>query len=120
MMEENKMNEKVGCQLFTYQELENAWNELKGNVENDAENKKYPPANGYDIRNGYDTTEGYDPGHTQWDVNDFSLEEITKELESIDKVITAGDMEVYWCGDDYAESDDHGIFIRDGRIEKVY
>ena len=113
-------NEKlVGHQLFSYAELEKAWNKLEANVENDPENRKYPPDNGYSIRNGYDTTDEYDPCNNHWEM-DFSLKDITRELESVNKLITAGDLEVYWCSDGRAESDEHGIFIKDGKIDKVY
>lgn len=119
-MAENETTQKlVGHQLFSYAELEKAWDELKANVENDPENKENPPVHGYDIRNGYDTTSGYNPCENHWDM-DFSLDAITQELESVGELITAGDLEVYWCGDDYADSDEHGIIIRDGKIKQVY
>lgn len=111
--------DKVGKQNFTYAELEDAWNKLKGNVETDPTNKEFPPSNGYDIRNGYDTTKAYDPSKNSWDM-DFSLDSIIKELEAVPAVITAGDLEVYWCDSDGAESDEHGIYIKDGKIEQVY
>ena len=112
-------NDKVGKQNFTYAELEDAWNKLKDNVETDPTNKEFPPSNGYDIRNGYDTTKAYDPSKNSWDM-DFSLDSIIKELEAVPAVITAGDLEVYWCDSDGAESDEHGIYIKDGKIEQFY
>lgn len=109
----------VGKQQFTYAELEKAWDELKKNVENDPYNSKNLPSQGYDIRNGYDTTDGYDPSENQWDM-DFSLEAITKELEEVPAMITAGDLEVYYNDNGEANSDEHGIYIIDGKIDKVY
>ncbi|MBR4407422.1 MAG: hypothetical protein IKT27_03815 [Clostridia bacterium] len=112
-------NDKVGKQNFTYVELEDAWNKLKDNVETDPTNKEFPPSNGYDIRNGYDTTDGYDPSNTAWNC-DYDLDSIIKELEAVPAVITAGDLEVYWCDSDGAESDEHGIYIKDGKIDTIY
>lgn len=111
-------SDKVGKQDFTYAELENAWNELKTKVENDPFDSKNPPSGGYDIRNGY-----YCGDHdwNAWDM-DFSLEAITKELESVPEPIKKGDLEVYYNDNDanQADSDDHGIFIKNGKIDSVY
>lgn len=116
----------VGKQKFTYGELKKAWDELNRNIENDPEDKKYPPAYGYDVRGGYDTTDDYAPetswavGPTQYGEIKFSLEAITKALENVEEPITAGDLEVYWLGDHESTSDEHGILIKDGEIVKVY
>lgn len=109
---------KVGKQDFTYAELENAWNELKANVTNDPSNKDNPPSNGYDIRNGYAC------GERDW--NDwhiaFSLDAVKKALEEVTEPIKEGDLEVYYNDKDnnQANSNDHGIFIKNGKIDSVY
>lgn len=108
----------VGNQKFTYGELKKAWNQLQSNVENDPFDSKNPPSGGYDIRNGYYCGER---DWNSWDM-DFSLEAITKELESVPELISKGDLEVYYNDSDanQADSDDHGIFIVDGKIDQVY
>ena len=108
----------VGNQKFTYKELENAWNELNDKIKNDPFDSKNPPSGGYDIRNGYSNG---DRDWNDWDI-DFSLEAITKELESVPEQIHQGDLEVFYNDKDanQADSDDHGILIEDGKILAVY
>lgn len=108
----------VGNQKFTYKELENAWNELNDKIKNDPFDSKNPPSGGYDIRNGYHCE---DLDWHDWEM-DFTLEDISKELESIPKTITRGDLEVYYNDREYnqADPDDHGILIEDGKILAVY
>lgn len=114
----------VGVQKFTKAELKKAWDELVKNVENDPENKKFPPDNGYDIRNGYSTGEDKDicgkDGH-DWSIS-FDYEDVLKEISRITEVITYGDLEVYWNSNkqNMAEPDNHGIIIEDGKIQQVY
>ena len=117
-----KKTTNVGAQKFTYQELEDAFNELGTLVYNDPDNL---PEYVYDIRNGY-TTDDPDLGYWEnWQM-DFDLEQVVVELANIPDMITYGDLEVYFNyhpeGEryGYAESDDHGIFIEDGKITKVY
>lgn len=116
----------IGVQKITYGEIKDAWAKLQQNIENDPEDQKYPPPYGYDIRGGYDTTDDYAPeiswdaGPTKYGEIEFSLDAIIKALEAIDEPITAGDLEVYWLGDSESLSDEHGILICDGEIDKVY
>lgn len=111
-------NDFVGKQKFTYGELKKAWDELHDNIKNDPFDSKNPPSGGYDIRNGYSYG---DRGWKDWDI-DFSLEAITKEIESVPELIRAGDLEVYYNDNDahQADSDEHGILIEDGKIATVY
>ena len=113
---ENSGDGKVGKQDFTYAELENAWNALKAKVENDPSNKDNPPSNGYDIRHGYYCGED---DWNEWHIG-FSLDAVKKALEEVAEPIKEGDLEVYWCDAGRAESDNHGIFITNGKIEQVY
>ena len=111
---------KVGAQKFTYQELEDAFNELGMKVYNDPDNL---PEYVYDIRNGYSTTD-YNID-TDWQMN-FDLEQVVVELANIPETILYGNLEVYFNyhpegeGYGYAEPDYHGIFIENGKITEVY
>lgn len=120
-MAETKTKENlVGHQLFSYAELETAWNKLKSNVENDPYDRDHPPSGGYDIRNGYSRdAEGRD--WIYWDM-EFSLEGIVKELERVPETIGYGCLEVYYNNSEInqADLDDHGIFIKNGKIKQVY
>lgn len=113
-------NDFVGAQNFTYKELEDAFNELGMKVYNDPDNL---PEYVYDIRNGYSTTD-YNID-TDW-IMDFDYEQVVETLEEIPDMIMYGDLEVYFNyhpkGEryGYAEPDDHGIFIEDGKITEVY
>ena len=101
----------VGVQKFTYAELEDAWNKLKSNVENEPDYEGYI----YDIRGFYETDSMY---KSCW-LMDFSLEDIIKKLESIPETIIIGYLDVYWNDEEEADEDNHGIIIKDGKIVKI-
>lgn len=121
MAEKETAENLVGRQLFSYAELESAWNELKANIENDTFDKNNPPSGGYDIRNGYFLGSNTQGDFTDWEL-EFSLEDVKKALENVPGVISQGDLEVYYNDNEYnqADSDEHGIFIENGKIKQVY
>jgi hypothetical protein len=111
-------NDKVGKQNFTYAELEDAWNKLNARIQRDPFDKDNPPSGGYDIRNGYACGER---DWNDWHI-DFSLDAVKKALEEVAEPIKEGDLEVYYNDKDnnQADSDNHGIFIIDGKIDTIY
>jgi hypothetical protein len=111
-------NDKVGKQNFTYAELEDAWNKLNDRIQRDPFDKDNPPSGGYDIRNGYFCGER---DWNEWHI-DFTLDAVKKALEEVAEPIREGDLEVYYNDKDnnQADSDNHGIFIIDGKIDTIY
>lgn len=111
-------NDKVGKQNFTYAELEDAWNKLNDRIQRDPFDKDNPPSGGYDIRNGYFCGER---DWNEWRI-DFTLDAVKKALEEVAEPIREGDLEVYYNDKDnnQADSDNHGIFIIDGKIDTIY
>lgn len=111
-------NDKVGKQNFTYAELEDAWNKLNARIQRDPFDKDNPPSGGYDIRNGYACGKR---DWNDWHI-DFSLDAVKKALEEVAEPIKEGDLEVYYNDKDnnQADSDNHGIFIIDGKIDTIY
>ena len=114
-------NDKVGKQDFTYAELEDAWNKLNARIQRDPFDKDNPPSGGYDIRNGYFVGDKPSDEYNDWHL-DFSLDAIKKALEEVPVKIYQGDLEVYYNDKEYnqADSDNHGIFIVDGKIDTIY
>lgn len=110
--------DKVGKQNFTYAELEDAWNKLNARIQRDPFDKDNPPSGGYDIRNGYFCGER---DWNEWHI-DFTLDAVKKALEEVAEPIREGDLEVYYNDKDnnQADSDNHGIFIIDGKIDTIY
>lgn len=110
--------DKVGKQNFTYAELEDAWNKLNDRIQRDPFDKDNPPSGGYDIRNGYFCGER---DWNEWRI-DFTLDAVKKALEEVAEPIREGDLEVYYNDKDnnQADSDNHGIFIIDGKIDTIY
>lgn len=114
-------NDKVGKQDFTYAELEDAWNKLNDRIQRDPFDKDNPPSGGYDIRNGYFVGDKPTDEYNDWHL-DFSLDAIKKALEEVPVKIYQGDLEVYYNDkeNNQADSDNHGIFIVDGKIDTIY
>lgn len=119
---DEREGELVGHQLFTRGELRKALNEL-------AEAIKSTIADGesielYDLRNGYSTTEKRDLCENQWphEVMAIDFEAVYASLIKVDALITEGNLEVYFndMETNSAHCENHGIWITDGKITKVY
>lgn len=112
----------VGHQLFTRGELNMAISSLIDCIKRD------PGFDGnlslLDLRNGYSTTEKRDLCENEWCNSGMTIdfESALRALEEPDKVITEGNLEVYY-NDKEANSafpENHGIWIKDGKITEVY
>lgn len=115
--------EPVGKQLFTKGELRNALRTLR----NILLSKEKEGLEHFDLRNGYSTSETRDLCEHQWGEFHLDLDgncdgDIERTIEKIPSVITEGNLEVYY--NDFALRQavpvDHGIWIKDGKITKVY
>ena len=115
--------ERVGKQLFTKGELRNALRTLR----NILLTKEKEGLEHFDLRNGYSTSETRDLCEHQWGEFPLDLDgkcdgDIERIIEKIPSVITEGNLEVYY--NDFALRQavpvDHGIWIKDGKITKVY
>lgn len=115
--------EPVGKQLFTKGELRNALRTLR----NILLAKEKEGLEHFDLRNGYSTSETRDLCEHQWGEFHLDLDgkfdgDIERTIEKIPSVITEGNLEVYY--NDFALRQavpvDHGIWIKDGKIFKVY
>ena len=115
--------EPVGKQLFTKGELRNALRTLR----NILLAKEKEGLDHFDLRNGYSTSETRDLCEHQW--GEFHLEldgncdgDIERTIAEIPSMITEGNLEVYY--NDFALRQavpvDHGVWIKDGKITKVY
>lgn len=115
--------EPVGKQLFTKGELRNALRTLR----NILLTKEKEGLEHFDLRNGYSTSETRDICEHQWGEFHLDLDgncdvDIERTIEKIPSAITEGILEVYY--NDFALRQavpvDHGIWIKDGKITKVY
>ena len=115
--------ERVGKQLFTKGELRNALRALR----NILLAKEKEGLDHFDLRNGYSTSETRDLCEHQWGEFPLDLDgncdgDIERIIAEIPSMITEGNLEVYY--NDFmlgqADSVDHGIWIKDGKITKVY
>ena len=115
--------ERVGKQLFTKGDLRNALRTLRNILL--AEEKE--GLEHFDLRNGYSTSETRDLCEHQWGEFPLDLDgncdgDIERIIAEIPSMITEGNLEVYY--NDFmlgqADSVDHGIWIKDGKITKVY
>ena len=120
---DEREGELVGTQLFTKGELRNALRTLR----NILLTKETEGLEHFDLRNGYSTSETQDLCEHQW--GEFPLDlygncdgDIERTIAEIPSMITAGNLEVYY--NDFvlgqADSADHGIWIKDGKITEVY
>lgn len=119
---DEREGELVGHQLFTRGELNMAINSLIECIKRD------PGFDGnlalLDLRNGYSITEERDLCENEWCNSGMTIdfESALRALEEPDKVITEGNLEVYY-NDKEADSafpENHGIWITDGKITKIY
>ena len=115
--------ERVGKQLFTKGDLRNALRTLR----NILLAKEKEGLEHFDLRNGYSTSETRDLCEHQWGEFPLDLDgncdgDIERTIAEIPSMITEGNLEVYY--NDFmlgqADSVDHGIWIKDGKITKVY
>ena len=115
--------EPVGKQLFTKGELRNAlWTLRNILLAKEKEGLEH-----FDLRNGYSTSETRDLCEHQWGEFHLDLDgncdrDIERTIAEIPSMITEGNLEVYY--NDFALWQavpvDHGIWIKDGKITKVY
>lgn len=115
--------EPVGKQLFTKGDLRNALRTLR----NILLAKEKEGLEHFDLRNGYSTSETRDLCEHQWGEFHLDLDgncdgDIERTIAEIPSMITEGNLEVYY--NDFALRQavpvDHGIWIKDGKITKVY
>ena len=115
--------ERVGKQLFTKGDLRNALRTLR----NILLTKEKEGLEHFDLRNGYSTSETRDLCEHQWGEFPLDLDgncdrDIERTIAEIPSMITEGNLEVYY--NDFALRQavpvDHGIWIKDGKITKVY
>lgn len=119
---DEREGELVGHQLFTRGELNKAVNSLIDCIKRD------PGFDGnlarLDLRNGYSLTEERDLCENEWCNSGMTIdfESALRALEEPDKVITEGNLEVYYNdkATDSAFPENHGIWIKDGKITEVY
>ena len=115
--------ERVGKQLFTKGELRNALRTLR----NILLTKEKEGLEHFDLRNGYSTSETRDLCEHQWGEFPLDLDgncdgDIERTIAEIPSMITEGNLEVYYNDFALRQADpvDHGIWIKDGKITKVY
>lgn len=115
--------EPVGKQLFTKGELRNALRTLR----NILLTKEKEGLEHFDLRNGYSTSETRDLCEHQWGEFPLDLDgncdgDIERTIAEIPSMITEGNLEVYYNDFALRQADpvDHGIWIKDGKITKVY
>ena len=115
--------ERVGKQVFTKGELRNALRTLR----NILLTKEKEGLEHFDLRNGYSTSETRDLCEHQWGEFPLDLDgncdgDIERTIAEIPSMITEGNLEVYYNDFALRQADpvDHGIWIKDGKITKVY
>jgi len=112
---------RVGDQLFTRGELRKAIDELIENVKSTMETGE--ALSRYDLRNGYSTTEKRDLCEHEWPYHmGLNFESVNACLMKVHGRITEGNLEVFFndYGNNSAYVENHGIWITDGKITKVY
>lgn len=115
--------ERVGKQVFTKGELRNALRTLR----NILLTEEKEGLEHFDLRNGYSTSETRDLCEHQWGEFPLDLDgncdgDIERTIAEIPSMITEGNLEVYYNDFMLGQADpvDHGIWIKDGKITKVY
>ena len=115
--------ERVGKQVFTKGELRNALRTLR----NILLTKEKEGLEHFDLRNGYSTSETRDLCEHQWGEFPLDLDgncdgDIERTIAEIPSMITEGNLEVYYNDFMLGQADpvEHGIWIKDGKITKVY
>ena len=115
--------ERVGKQVFTKGELRNALRTLR----NILLTEEKEGLEHFDLRNGYSTSETRDLCEHQWGEFPLDLDgncdgDIERTIAEIPSMITEGNLEVYYNDFMLGQADpvEHGIWIKDGKITKVY
>ena len=119
--EPNDNDARVGDQLFTRGELRKAVCELIENVKSTMRTGETLSC--YDLRNGYSATENRDLCENEWpQCMALNFEDVNDCLMQVCGRITEGNLEVYFndMGTNCAYVENHGIWIKDGKITKVY
>lgn len=119
--EPNDNDARVGDQLFTRGELRKAVRELIENVKSTMETGETLSC--YDLRNGYSTTEKRDLCENDWPrCMGLNYEDVNDCLMQVCGRITEGNLEVYFNdkSTNSAYNENHGIWITDGVITKIY
>ena len=115
-------DELVGHQLFTRGQLRKALIDLVEAIKPDMGPDESIGL--YDLRNGYSTTEKRDLCENEWRNSGMPIDfgSALHALEEPDKIITEGNLEVYYndVPNYTAFLANHGIWIKDGKITKVY
>lgn len=113
---------RVGCQLFTRGDVRKAMAELIDLIKADMNEGELLAQ--YDLRNGYSTTEDRDLCENQWPnpIMIVKADAVISSISRVDKLITEGNLEVYFndIEANSAHCENHGIWIKDGKITKVY
>ena len=115
--------ERVGKQVFTKGALRIALRTLRNILlTNEKEGLEH-----FDLRNGYSTSETRDLCEHQWgefplDLDGSCDRDIERTIAEIPSMITEGNLEVYYNDFALRQADpvEHGIWIKDGKITKVY
>lgn len=119
---DEREGELVGHQLFTRGELRKALIDLVEAIKPDMSPDESIGL--YDLRNGYSTTEKRDLCENQWphEIMAIDFEAVYASLIKVDARITEGNLEVYFndMEGNSAYCENHGIWITDGKITKVY
>ena len=119
---DEREGELVGHQLFTRGELRKALIDLVEAIKPDMSPDESIGL--YDLRNGYSTTEKRDLCENQWphEIMAIDFEAVYASLIKVDARITKGNLEVYFndMEGNSAYCENHGIWITDGKIAKVY
>ena len=114
--------EPVGKQLFTRGDLRKAISDLIEAINPDMAAGESIGL--YDLRNGYSTTEKRDLCENQWphEIMAIDFDAVYASLIKVDAIITEGNLEVYFndMENNSAYCENHGIWIKDGKITQVY
>lgn len=119
---DDRDGELVGHQLFTRGELRKALDDLGEAIK--ADMNPGESISLYDLRNGYSTTETRDLCENQWPHGIMAIDfgAVYASLAEVEDRITEGNLEVYFndMEGNCAHCENHGIWIKDGKITKVY
>lgn len=119
---DDRDDEPVGHQLFTRGELRKAIDDLVEAIK--ADMNPGESIGRYDLRNGYSTAETRDLCENQWPhgIMAIDFDAVYASIVEVDARITEGNLEVYFneIEGNLAHCENHGIWIKDGKITKVY
>lgn len=114
--------ELVGNQLFTRGELRKALGDLVEAIKPDMHEGE--SIDRYDLRCGYSTTEKRSLWENHWPhaIMAIDFDAVYASIVKVEARITEGNLEVYYNDmlGNSAYCENHGIWIEDGKITKVY